>query len=99
MFDRGGRLPADLRHLLLGRAIGGRPEPAAEASPALMPDAAVVCHCNAVSKRSLVRCWRDGGRTVADLAAGTRASTGCGGCRDTVEGILDWLRATEGVSA
>src|SRR5262249_51225230 len=41
LFDRGGPLPADLRSLLLGRAIGGSAGSAAvEASPALMPDAA-----------------------------------------------------------
>ena len=38
-------------------------------------------------------------RTVAEVAASTRASTGCGGCRDAVEGILGWLRTTEGVAA
>lgn len=99
LFDRGATLPADLRGLLLGRALGGVSAPVAEASPALMPDAAVVCQCNTVTKKALVGCWREGGRTVAELAAGTRASTGCGGCRDAVEGILGWLRATEGVAA
>jgi assimilatory nitrate reductase electron transfer subunit len=99
LFDRGARLPADLRGLLLGRPSGTGADHSTEASPALMPDAAVVCHCNGVTKRALVGCWRDGGRTVAEAAASTRASTGCGGCRDAVEGILGWLRMTEGVAA
>jgi assimilatory nitrate reductase electron transfer subunit len=98
LFDRGGPLPADLRTLLLGRAAGGPvAAPPVEASPALMPDAAVVCQCNTVTKGGLLACWRGGARTAADLVAGTRATTGCGSCRDTVEGIVAWLRTTEEV--
>ncbi|GIH14112.1 FAD/NAD(P)-binding oxidoreductase [Rugosimonospora africana] len=96
MFDRGTPLPPDPRALLLGRWIGGPvPVGAPQASPSLMPDAAVVCQCNTVTKKDLVGCWRGGARTVGDLVAGTRASTGCGSCRDTVEGILGWLRGAE----
>jgi assimilatory nitrate reductase electron transfer subunit len=95
LFDRGGPLPADLRALLLGRGTGPVGTPPVEASPALMPDAAVVCQCNTVTKGGLLECWRGGARTAADLVAGTRATTGCGSCRDTVEGIAAWLRTTE----
>jgi assimilatory nitrate reductase electron transfer subunit len=63
----------------------------AEASPALMPDAAVVCQCNTVTKGTLLRCWREGARSAADMVAGTRATTGCGTCRDAVDGIVAWL--------
>ena len=89
LFDRGGPLPADLRSLLLGRSLGAD-APGAEASPALMPDAAVVCQCNTVTKGDLVRSWRAGERTLA--------TTGCGGCRDAVEGIVTWLSTVEGAS-
>jgi assimilatory nitrate reductase electron transfer subunit len=95
LFDRGAPVPADRRALLLGRAIGG---PAAAAqSPALMPDAATVCQCNTVSKGALVRCWRSGARTVEEVVAGTRATTGCGTCRDAVAGIVDWLSTADSV--
>jgi assimilatory nitrate reductase electron transfer subunit len=87
LFDRGGRLPADRRSLLLGARNPGTGEP----SPSLMPDAAVICQCNTVTKGALVRCWQDGARSVADLVAGTRAATGCGSCRDAVDGIATWL--------
>jgi assimilatory nitrate reductase electron transfer subunit len=90
LFDRGAPLPPDLRSLHLGRAGTGAGA-AAEASPALMPDAAVVCHCNTVTKGTVVGCWRDGARAVDDVRAATRATTGCGTCRDTVAGILSWL--------
>src|SRR5262249_29255869 len=90
-FDRGRPVPADARSLLLGRSAPpahSAHAAVAEASPALMPDAAVVCQCNTVTKGALVGCWRDGARTVADMVAGTRASTGCGTCADAVEGIV-----------
>jgi assimilatory nitrate reductase electron transfer subunit len=87
LFDRGGRLPADRRSLLLGAHNHSAGEP----SPSLMPDATVICQCNTVTKGALVRCWQEGARSVADLVAGTRAATGCGSCRDAVDGIATWL--------
>ncbi|NJP33176.1 FAD-dependent oxidoreductase [Micromonospora thermarum] len=96
LFDRGQPVPADRRSLLLGRAFGAAPaEPAA--TPALMPDAATVCQCNNVSKGTLVSCWRSGARTVDAVVAGTRAGTGCGGCRDAVAGIVEWLSSVDSV--
>ncbi|MEV1158133.1 FAD-dependent oxidoreductase [Micromonospora chokoriensis] len=96
LFDRGHPVPADRRALLLGRALGTAGATPA-ASPALMPDAATVCQCNTVSKGALVRSWRSGARTVDAVVAATRAGTGCGGCRDAVGGIVDWLSQAESV--
>ncbi|MEJ3743736.1 FAD-dependent oxidoreductase [Actinomycetes bacterium KLBMP 9797] len=98
LFDRGTPVPTDRRALLLGRAIGV-PAAAQAESPALMPDAATVCQCNTVSKGALVRCWRAGARSVDDVVAATRATTGCGTCRDAVEGIVDWLSAVDAADA
>ncbi|MFE9688484.1 FAD-dependent oxidoreductase [Micromonospora sp. NPDC005806] len=98
LFDRGAPVPADRRSLLLGRAFGTAPATPA-ASPALMPGAATVCQCNDVSKGALVACWRSGARSVAELSAATRAATGCGGCRDAVAGIADWLAEADPVAA
>ncbi|PZF95420.1 FAD-dependent oxidoreductase [Micromonospora deserti] len=96
LFDRGQPVPADRRSLLLGRALGGAAS-APAASPALMPDAATVCQCNTVSKGALVACWRAGARSVDAMVAATRAGTGCGGCRDAVAGIVDWLSEADSV--
>lgn len=98
LFDRGAPVPTDRRSLLLGRAYGAAPASPAT-SPALMPDAATVCQCNDVSKGALVACWRSGARTVPQLAAETRATTGCGGCRDAVAGIAGWLAEADPVAA
>jgi assimilatory nitrate reductase electron transfer subunit len=100
LFDRGGPLPGDVRSLLLGRvAPGAAPAVAAGATPALMPDAAVVCQCNSVSKGALLSAWRGGATSVDHVVAETRATTGCGGCRDAVAGIVSWLSTSEGVNA
>jgi assimilatory nitrate reductase electron transfer subunit len=94
LFDRGGRLPADPRALVLGRSVGTL-ERAPETSPALIPDAAIICQCNSVSKRDIVRCWAAGARSTSDIVATTKAGTGCGTCRDAVDGIAAWLRKEE----
>jgi len=89
LYDRGVPAPSDRLALLLGRAL---PAGAGVAhSPADLPAATTVCRCNTVSKSQLVKAWRGGARGVAGLAAATRATTGCGGCRDAVAGIADWL--------
>jgi assimilatory nitrate reductase electron transfer subunit len=98
LFDRNAEVPADRRSLLLGRALGGGTAAPVE-SPAFMPDAAVVCRCNTVPKSAITACWRAGARTVADVAAATRATTGCGGCTDAVAGIVGWLSTVEPTDA
>ncbi|MFI6508881.1 FAD-dependent oxidoreductase [Streptosporangium sp. NPDC050855] len=95
LFDRGGPLPGDRAGLLFPGLSGGT---VAE-SPVRMPDAARVCQCNNVTKGQIRACWESGARDVAAVAAATRATTGCGGCHDAVEGIVDWLCEQEGVSA
>ncbi|MFT7840815.1 FAD-dependent oxidoreductase [Saccharothrix sp. BKS2] len=93
LYDRGLAAPTDRLALLLGRALptaGG-----GEASPADLPASAVVCRCNTVSKGQLVGAWRAGATTVSALAEVTRAGTGCGGCKDAVCGIVDWLAASQ----
>ncbi|MEE6260423.1 FAD-dependent oxidoreductase [Plantactinospora sonchi] len=94
LFDRGTPVPLDRRTLLLGRSRDAA-APTAVESPALMPDAATVCQCNTVRKGALVRSWRAGARSMDELVAATRATTGCGSCRDAVEGILGWLSTVD----
>lgn len=91
-YTRGTPAPADPAQLLV-RPVAGVAVPAA--SPTMMPDRAVVCRCNGVTKGDLVGCWRHGARSVAEVAAATRATTGCGGCADAVCGIVDWLRRSD----
>lgn len=92
-YTRRTPVPADPAHLLLRPVRGATPDTAD--SPLLMPDRATVCRCNGVTKGDLVASWRGGARTVADLARATRATTGCGGCRDAVCGLQEWLERSD----
>lgn len=91
LYDRGTPVPEDRLAVLLGRALpAGAPS---AASPGDLPASAVICRCNAVTKGRLVEAWRAGATDVPALAGATRATTGCGGCRDAVSGIAKWLAA------
>ncbi|MGV9307281.1 FAD-dependent oxidoreductase [Nonomuraea sp. NPDC003727] len=95
LYDRGAPLPGDRAGLLFPRLAGA----AVADSPVRMPDSAKVCQCNNVTKGQIRACWESGARDVIAVAAATRATTGCGTCRDAVEGIVGWLCEQEGVSA
>lgn len=88
LYDAGALVPADRIGLLLGRVLPGG---TTGSSVGDVPDEALVCRCNSVSKAKLVKAWRSGARDTTALAAATRAGTGCGGCRTTVGELADWL--------
>ncbi len=94
LFDRGAALPADRSALLLARRGGPAGDgPAAGLSAAALPGRATVCRCNGVTKDGICAAWQDGARRLDDVADRTRATTGCGTCRDLVGGVLAWLAA------
>ncbi|MEV5355405.1 FAD-dependent oxidoreductase [Streptomyces sp. NPDC052693] len=82
LYARDLPVPSDRLALLLGVATGSR------GARVELPDAAVLCHCNHVTKADLLRAWHDGARDLAGIAAATRATTGCGGCADDVRLVL-----------
>lgn len=84
--------PADPAHLLL-RPVAQAAAPASD--PTHMPDRTTVCSCNGVTKGDVVASWREGARSTMDIARTTRATTGCGGCKDVVCGLADWLRRAD----
>lgn len=89
-FQRRTPLPVDPLLLLV-------PDDRAEepSSPVRMPGATTVCRCSSVTKKDIVDAWEDGARTADAVAATTRASTGCGGCREVVCGLVDWLNTSD----
>lgn len=91
-YTRGTPVPADPAHLVL-RPVG--PAQTTTASPTNMPSSMTVCRCNGVTKADVVRGFLAGGRTTGDIAARTRATTGCGGCSGVVDGLLEWLRTSD----
>jgi assimilatory nitrate reductase electron transfer subunit len=91
-YDRGATVPIDRAALLLVR----RNAPATVSnSPTLMPGHATVCQCNGVTKSAICDAWEGGAQTVSEVARCTRATTGCGSCRELVEGLVDWLAAAD----
>ncbi|WP_371644204.1 MULTISPECIES: FAD-dependent oxidoreductase [unclassified Streptomyces] len=83
-------VPAGRLEFLLGIA------PAAP-GPDALPDDAVVCRCNNVTKHTITEACRSGAADLARVAAATRATTGCGGCTDVVRALCGVVR-TEGSS-
>ncbi|MBI9115720.1 FAD-dependent oxidoreductase [Sanguibacter suaedae] len=90
-YTRRTPVPADPAHLLVQPVATAT---VAASDPTHMPDRTTVCRCNGVSKGDIVGCWQHGARSVEDIAKATRATTGCGGCKDLVCGIADWLTAS-----
>ncbi|MEO7350496.1 MAG: FAD-dependent oxidoreductase [Marmoricola sp.] len=96
-FDRRTPLPVDPLTLFVpqtGPVETGAPSP--QASPTLIPADATICRCNGVTKSDIMTAWDEGACTVEDVAAATRATTGCGGCSEIVCGLVDWLTASDG---
>lgn len=93
-YTRGTPLPADPAHLLLP-AVAPAPASTPSDSPALVPDRATICRCNGVTKGDIRSEFDSGATQLEEIAASTRATTGCGGCTDAVCGILDWLRSED----
>jgi bacterioferritin-associated ferredoxin len=48
-----------------------------------------VCMCRAVTEAHIRACIRAGANTVEEISEQSRAGTGCGGCLDNVETILE----------
>lgn len=50
-----------------------------------------ICHCMDVDYETIKKAVEDGAKTVEDIKEMTQASTGCGGCEEEVQEILDEL--------
>lgn len=74
--------------LLLVRALAGGGTASAAKRPEELADADRVCTCNSVSAGRIRDAVRAGCETHADVAAATRAGTGCGDCAGVVDGLV-----------
>ncbi|MGI5448416.1 FAD-dependent oxidoreductase [Streptomyces sp. CA-243310] len=90
LYARDLPVPSDRLALLIGSAGG-------YAASGALPDTAVVCQCNNVTRKALRQAWDGGARALPALAAATRATTGCGTCVPAVGRLCAELaRSTEG---
>jgi nitrite reductase (NADH) large subunit len=55
----------------------------------MLPDSALICSCNGVSKKDIVQAVEGGSTSLGALKKKTRAATSCGGCGSLAKQILD----------
>ncbi|MFD7624493.1 FAD-dependent oxidoreductase [Streptomyces sp. NPDC059851] len=85
LYERGLPVPTGRPEFLLGI-------PPAEPGADGLPDDAVVCRCNNVTKHAITEACRAGAADVEEVAAATRATTGCGGCTSAVRSLCGLVR-------
>lgn len=56
----------------------------------------VVCHCERVNDRTINQLIADAALTIDDVIAGCGAGGRCGGCRSSIERLLDDALARAG---
>ena len=50
----------------------------------------IICHCCEVSREEIENAIREKGiKTVEEVGEATNAGTGCGGCQEQIQEILD----------
>ena len=87
LYTRSLPVPDDPALLMVRALAGGGPASAAK-RPEELADADRVCTCNSVSAGRIREAVRGGCSSVADVAAATRASTGCGDCAGVVGALV-----------
>ncbi len=79
-------LPENPEVLILP-ALDGAAKPAMGTDA--LPDTAVICSCNDVSKGAICCSVQDGAQTIGDVKAATKAATACGGCTALVTQVMN----------
>lgn len=49
----------------------------------------IVCHCKAVTDRTIRKAVRNGARTRNDVVSACAANMGCGGCAPAIDEIIE----------
>ena len=64
----------------------------------MLPDSALICSCNNVSKGAICQAVAEGCRTLGALKKKTKAATSCGGCGPLAKSIVDAELRKQGVA-
>ncbi|HTN37604.1 MAG TPA: nitrite reductase large subunit NirB [Arachidicoccus sp.] len=89
-------LPPNPEDIILG-SRGGNKENAD--SIGLLPDAAIICSCEAVSKAEICNAVLEKGcSTVEDIKKCTKAGTGCSGCVPMIKDLLNYTMELQGMA-
>ena len=84
MYANEMKLPANPESLILPQSEGG-----GGLSVTDLPDGALICSCESVSKGAVVEAVKAGNEDIAALKTCTKAGTGCGGCVPMLKDLLD----------
>ena len=79
-------LPAHPEQLILPAVEGGA---SAGLGVDMLPDSALICSCNNVSKGSICSAISEGSTSLGALKKCTKAATSCGGCQPLLKQVLD----------
>ncbi len=85
MYANNMKLPKNPESLILPQSEGG----GGGMSVADLPDGALICSCESVSKGTIVEAVKAGNEDIAALKTCTKAGTGCGGCLPMLKDLLD----------
>ncbi len=91
LFKSGQPIDRPAHELLLPDPATASPDSAAAAAAELdrLPDDALICNCNQVSKGRIVAAIRQGKCTIEAVGESTRAGTGCGSCQLLIGQLLE----------
>ncbi|HXU41886.1 MAG TPA: nitrite reductase large subunit NirB [Burkholderiales bacterium] len=64
----------------------------------MLPDSALICSCNNVSKGQICAAVKEGCKSLSSLKARTKAATSCGGCGPLAKSIVDAELKKRGVA-
>src|SRR5262249_36873455 len=64
----------------------------------MLPESALVCSCNNVTKGAICQAVAEGCRTLGSLKKKTKAATSCGGCGPLAKSIVDAELRKQGVA-
>lgn len=88
-------LPASPQSLILPRAEGEAP---AGLGADALPDAAILCSCNSVSKAQVCAAVGDGHASIGAIKSCTKAGTTCGGCVPLVTQVMKAQMKKQGLA-
>jgi nitrite reductase (NADH) large subunit len=86
-------LPPNPEDLILGSRGGEASEGAGVMN---LPDEALICSCEAVSKSGICSAVNDGACSIDEIKKCTKAGTGCGGCVPLVKDLIAGTMKTNG---
>ncbi|WP_218330820.1 nitrite reductase large subunit NirB [Hydrotalea lipotrueae] len=86
-------LPKNPQDILLGP---GRSEPGAGPGVSGLPDEALICSCESVTKKDIRHSVLQGCETIDAIKQCTKAGTGCGGCMPMVKDLMLHEMKTQG---